>query len=410
MANATPARPQKVTMACLAAGIASGIVLVSIVATLSDWGSIEVREQIEDALASAPIDGALTVDQALGWLRGVLMAAGALSAAAIVLAIWTAKRHRGARIGLTVLAALSSIAFVVAGTAGIVPALLGVMVVVFLWGRESRAWFAGEPAPATATGGRQIPPSPPQQQPPSAQPPQLPPSPQQPDAPAPVRPPDPSAAGDQPAPAARPYASGPGTVSQPLPPQSWQPPQQPPYGQQPQQSPYGAPPHPYAQPQRPPYGQPAPFGRAPAPGRPRQLTTAVILAATLSGLAAVVFGLNVLLYLVSPGEYADLIAEQPLIADADVLGELGMTAAELARMMFWLSLALTVLAVVGAASALTLLSRRPAARVVFTVVASLGMVASVLTAPLGLVWLVAEVACVVLVWRREVSAWFRAGR
>ncbi|MBW9214212.1 hypothetical protein KV102_05095 [Mumia sp. zg.B53] len=376
MANATTARPQKVTMACLAAGVASAIVLVSIVSTLSNWGSIEVREQIEDALAAGPADGAISVDQALGWLRGVLMGAGALSAAAIVLAIWTAKRHRGARIGLTVLAVLSSLAFLVAGAAGIVPALLGVMVVVFLWGRESRAWFAGEaPAETTSQQRRPVdPPGPPTPVLPTSQTQAPPPS---------VRAPDPAASGGQPAPAARPYASGPEAVSQPFSPQSAQ---------------YG------------PGANPAPYGRMPVPGRPRPLVTAVVVAAALSGLAAAVFGLNVLLYLASPGQYADLIAEQPMIADSDILGQLGMTAAELARTMFWLSLALALLAVAGAVSALAMLSRRPATRIVFTVVAALGMVASVLTAPLGLVWLLAEVACVVLVWRREVSDWFRAAR
>ena len=328
MANATTARPQKVTMACLAAGVASAIVLVSIVTTLSNWGSIEVREQIEDALSAGPVSGAISVDQALGWLRGVLMGAGALSAAAIVLSIWTAKRHRGARIGLTVLAVLSSLAFVVAGATG-QQALLDVAIflalISFLWGRESRAWFAGQTPPETTSQQRR--PADPQSSPTPVLPTQ---KPQAPAPQTPVRAPDPAATGGQPAPAARPYASGPGAVSQPFPPRS---------------SPYA------------PGADPASYGRTPVPGRPRRLVTAVVVAAVLSGLAAAVFGLNVLLYVASPGQYADLIAEQPMIADSDILGQLGMTAAELARTMFWLSLALALLAVAGAVSALAMLSR-----------------------------------------------------
>ncbi|WP_370616618.1 hypothetical protein [Mumia sp. Pv 4-285] len=394
MANATGARPQKVTMACLAAGLASAIVLVSVVATLSDWGSTEVRKQIEEALASGPVDGALSIDQALTWLRIALMVAGALSAAAIVLAIWTAKRHRGARIGLTVLAALSSLAFVVAGTAGIVPGLLGVIVVVFLWGAEARAWFAGE----TATPSRRQPaPS----GPPPAAPPPEPPVEASPTAP-PILPPDAQGSADVPAPASRPYASAPGPVTAPAPSQPGPPPyqQQPSYGHQP-----------------PPYGQPGPYGQQPpaywqpvALVRPRRLTTAVVIATVLSGLVALVFGANALLYLVSPSEYASLIAEQPMIRDSDVLSQAGMSSGEFARMMFWLSLALGLLAVVGAVSALAMLSRQPATRIVFTVVTGIAMVMSVLTAPLGLVWLAAEIGCVVLVWRRDVSAWFAARR
>ncbi len=387
-------------MACLAAGLASAIVLASVVATLSDWGSTEVRKQIEEALASGPIDGALSIEQALDWLRVALMGAGAMSAAAIVLAIWTAKRHRGARIGLTVLAALSSLAFVVAGTSGIVPALLGVIVIVFLWNAEARAWFAGEAAAPA-------PPARPQASaPPVIPPPASPPARQSLDAPAApaIRPPDADGSGDLPEPASRPYASGPGPATAPVPPYGQQPPS---YGQQP--PPYGQQAPPYGQ-QPPPYGQqPPPYWRPAALVRPRQLTTAVILATVLSGLVALVFGANAFLYVVSPAEYASLIAEQPMIADRGVLDQVGMTPGEFARVMFWLSLVLGALAVAGGAAALAMLSRRPATRVVFTVVAGIAMVLSVLTAPLGLVWLAAEIGCVVLVWRREVTAWFNAG-
>lgn len=349
-------------MACLTAGVASVLVLISVMTTLSGWGSLEVREQVERTLDASPVTSTLSVDAALSWLRVLLMAAAALATASLVLAVWTAKRHKGARIGLTVVSVLSTVSFAATGAAGIIPAMLGVVVVVFLWSAESRAWFAGR----------------------EVQPPQRPP--QQGDIPAPrpvhttatppVRAPQPGSE-SQPPPAARPYAAGPGSYQHPFP------------GPGPQQAPYARP------------GQPP---------RPRPLITAVVTATVLSAIVAAVFGLNALIYLVSPSQYVEMLSNPPMFSDADVRQLIGDDPEGYARGMFLLSLALGLLAIAGAASALSLLVRKPAARIVFTVVAGIGMAVSVVLAPLGLIWLVAQAACVVLVWRREVTAWLRVGR
>ncbi|MFD1824656.1 hypothetical protein [Mumia zhuanghuii] len=379
MANPTTARPQKVMMACLTAGVASVLVLISVLTTLSGWGSLEVREQVERTLDASPITGTLTVDQALSWLRVILMAAGALATTSIVLAVWTAKRHKGARIGLTVSSLLSTVTFASTGATGIIPAMLGVMVVVFLWSAESRAWFAGreiEPANA-ATSPREAPA----------------PRPVHTTTTPPVRAPEPGSEASQPPPSPRPYAAGPGSYQHPFPG---------PAQQQPPVAPYGQPPAPY--------GQQTPYGRPGQLPRPRPLITAAVTATVLSGIVAAVFGLNALIYLVSPSQYVDMLTNPPMFSESEVQQLVGDDPQGYARDMFLISLTLGVLAVAGAVSALTLLVRKPAARIVFTVVAGLSMVASVALAPLGLVWLVAQVACVMLVWRREVTAWLRVGR
>ncbi|WP_262847827.1 proline-rich domain-containing protein [Mumia quercus] len=362
MATPTTARPQKVTMACLTAGVASVLVLISVMTTLSGWGSLEVREQVERTLDASPVTSTLSVDAALRWLRVLLMAAAALATASLVLAVWTAKRHKGARIGLTVVSVLSTVSFAATGAAGIIPAMLGVVVVVFLWSAESRAWFAGrELQPAQR---------PPQQSVPAARPVHT-------TATPPVRPPQPGSE-SQPPPAPRPYAAAPGSYQHPFP---------------------GPVPH-----------QQAPYARPGQPPRPRPLITAVVTATVLSGIVAAVFGLNALIYLVSPSQYVEMLSNPPMFSDADVRQLIGDDPEGYARGIFLLSLALGLLAVAGAASALSLLVRKPAARIVFTVVAGIGMAVSVVLAPLGLIWLLAQAACVMLVWRREVTAWLRVGR
>ncbi|KHL19371.1 UNVERIFIED_CONTAM: hypothetical protein LK11_02825, partial [Mumia flava] len=329
-----------------------------------------------------------------------------------------AKRHRGARIGLTVVAALETLAFAAAGLAGLLPALLGVLVIAFLWSREARAWF--RPPAAAAAGGA----DPFGQTPPSARS-TAPPATPGPDA---SRRPSPAAAprdrvgvgvrpaeeGEEVPPASpRPYASGPG---QALPTAPEQPPT-------PQPAPYGQQPGPYGQ--QPAAQQPAPYGQQPAPygqpyghaaqplrpvGRPRPLVVAVAIAAGLSALVGGVFALNALVYLASPTEYARLIAEQPMIVEERMLEQVSMSATEFAQLLFWMSLALGTLALAGLGTALWTLSGQPVARIAFTAVTGLAIVVSALAFPFGLVFVAAEAACLVMVWRREVSAWFRSRR
>jgi hypothetical protein len=86
----------------------------------------------------------------LGVLRALGYTAGALAAAGAVLAVFVALRHRGARIGFTVVAALLLLTMPTTGLLPIVPALAAGM----LWRRDVRDWFAGrEPSAAAPRPG-----------------------------------------------------------------------------------------------------------------------------------------------------------------------------------------------------------------------------------------------------------------
>lgn len=136
-------RPTAVTYACLIAGTSSVLMLVNIFVLLGDWGSLEVRQQIEQAFADAPFgSGGYSVDEVVEYLRLAAMGAAACCVAAVVLSVFTARRDRVARIVLTVLAVGWVLVSLLLGVAGLLLAILGGLSVALLWKPESRAWFA----------------------------------------------------------------------------------------------------------------------------------------------------------------------------------------------------------------------------------------------------------------------------
>lgn len=332
-------RPQKVTMACLIAGLSAALMLIYIFATLSNWGSIELQEQVRNALEKELLSEAdLDVAEVLGWLRILLMAGAALAVSTIVFAIYTARGHRGARVALTILAAGSSFVFVAFGLAGLLPAAMAALCVFYLWSAEARAWFRGEvPLPHPGGLSTALGTAPPAQ-------------------------PSPGYAPDQPRPSDRPFATPPGTPAR--------------------ASPTGKP--------------------------PRAISIAVIVTSVMAGLVGLVCGLNSFLYLISPAEYRDLLLENPLLTDSGLLEQTGMSAAELARLMFISTAIGFVLAIAAISAALLMLRRAPAARVVLTVLAALTIGISLAAFPPGLIWAGGTVYVLVLLYRADVNRWFRA--
>ncbi len=250
-------RPPKVTVACLFVGLTCAFLVLSIASTLSDWGSIELQEQVADAL-DGPLGGTdVSVATVLDWLRWGLTFFAAVAAAGVVLAVYAARGHQGSRIALTVLAVLMALFFVAGGIIGLLPAAFAIGCAFYLWSPEARAWFDAKNgrAPRTST-------------------------------PEPARP-DPFAA---PPAGAPPVAPG---VQQGV--------------QQgaPQPVPYV--PHAYPGPRR--------------PARPSSVVAAGVVTLSAAGVVAAVCGLNALLYLLSPDEYVQLLRDQPLTDDSvDELG------------------------------------------------------------------------------------------
>ena len=83
----------------------------------------------------------LTVESARDLLRYSIMVLSVLSAASLVLAIFVLRRHRAARIGLTVVGALVGVALLVAGPVGWVGTLYIAVSIFLLWTRPARVWF-----------------------------------------------------------------------------------------------------------------------------------------------------------------------------------------------------------------------------------------------------------------------------
>lgn len=137
-------RPRQVTMAAGMVIAGSLLVVLSVFDQVSGLNDLDTREGIERFLTRPPGDGlGLTVQDALDTIRVFAMIAGACAAAAAILGVHVLRRHRGARIGLTVLAVPLFVSGLVAG--GFLSSIVAAAVMM-LWLEPSRDWFAGRPA------------------------------------------------------------------------------------------------------------------------------------------------------------------------------------------------------------------------------------------------------------------------
>lgn len=366
----TAPRPRQVTLASVVAGVGASLVLVNIFSVMADWGSAAVREEVEDALDGGPLGPAeLSVDTALNLLRIMLMIVASGCVAAVVFAVYTVRRHRAARIGLTVLAAAWAVLSLALGLAGLLLAGLAVGCVILLWSAEARTWFAAGTPSRTAATGAPIPP------PPNAT----------------------SAKGT------------PTAMSTPPPPDEPEPTT---WGSPSDQESSASPPEPkpYSG-----YGPPPPSGYVPPPpgamppgpapivptSRPGTLTAAGVITVVMSGIAFLATGILALVFLASRDTLEDSEDLQELAADSDV------NVADLVTV-------LGVMGIIGAlfaAAALilgVLLLQNKRVRTALVVVTSIAIVMSLLAFPLGLLWVLAEVLVIVFLFVGGASAWFDA--
>ncbi|UYM07051.1 hypothetical protein [Solicola gregarius] len=363
MTSSAP-RPQKVTMACLLAGVGSLVVLISFTVMLADWVPAELRTQVEQVIDEPPLSTYdLQTSQVLEWLRLGLMAGAAIAVAAVILAVYAARRHRGARIGLTVVSGVSSLAFVPAGLTGLLPAAMAVGCVILLWSRESNEWFNPEKAARRAEREQAT----------------------------------------EAANAAPPAHA----ATEQAPPE-----QQPPaYEPRPADVPFGSPqPPPYAR--RPPYAGAQPYAAVPPPARttrlPGTVLAAVLTAAIISGLVALVAAIVVAGYAASPGDLGRELLSQPTLEDNPQIEDLGWSAETLGRAVVYTMAALLVLSVAALGAALLMLRRSNTARIVLVVLAGIAIVVSAIATIAGIPTIAAAVAVIVLVFRPSANAYFRS--
>jgi hypothetical protein len=338
-------RPPKVTVACLFIGLTCAFMLLQFISALSQWGSIELQEQVAEGLDAVPGGSDISVDTALGWLRLLVNGLAVLAAAGIVLAVYAARGHQVSRVLLTVLAVLLALVFVGSGVLGLLPAAFALGCAFYLWSAEARTFY-------DARDGRAV----------------VDPQPRRPDPFAPT--------GAAVPPPATP-ADAPGTTS--------------------------VPPGPSAPAQA---QHPAPAWQAPAPTGPRRpasvLTAAVVMLAS-AGVVAGVAGLNALIYLVSPDEYVRLLEEQPLMTDS--VTELNTDAETLARWIFVGCSILTVISLLGALAGALLLARVKGARVFALVMCAVTFVVGLAAVPMGWPWAGAAALVVWWITRQDARAW-----
>jgi hypothetical protein len=181
-----PARPRQVTLAGVMSTVACVLLVFSLFNAMTQIHSTETQQSVQQFLSSGPGSSlGLGVDGVIAFLRAVVLLSGAFAAAGVILSVFSLLRHRGARIGLSVVAVL--MLFSTTFVAGLLPFVVA-LAASMLWRREARDWFDGrEPGPRP---GRQ-----PQVPPPSTTTPSSSPAP----APAPAPPPAARAFGTQPA-------------------------------------------------------------------------------------------------------------------------------------------------------------------------------------------------------------------
>ena len=339
-------RPQKVTFACIFVGVSSLIMLVSIGSTLSNWGSIELREQIASLLADDPFRGAgLETGDVLGWLRWVLMAGAAVAAAGIILAIWTAKGHQPSRIILTVMCGLASLLFLAGGIWGILPAAFAIGCAFYLWSSEARVWFA-------LKNGKALP------------------------------------VGSNPPLGGHAFAAPPEAIGSNRPE-------------------VGAPSVPAGSLAYPAAADAPPLIAVQA-SRPKSVFVAALVAICASGLVALVCGVNAIAYLVAPDAYVTLLEDQPMLRDSGILDDLGMSVATFAKVIFAVCAAVTILVLAAIAAAFLVIRGSKAGRIALVVLSAITVVLSIVTFPVGLPWTAAAITVIVCLSRPAARAWFAA--
>ena len=409
-------RPRQVTVASLIAGLGALLVLYNIFSVMSDWGSASIREEVEDGLKGGPFGPAdISVETALETLRIVLMIVAAGCVAAIVFAVYTVRRHRSARIGLTVLAAAWALLSLALGLAGLLLAIIAVGCVVLLWSAEARTWFATSTPPREAVTG----------EPPNSPPPNAtsvkgtpivmstPPPSDEPDQPKTWGKPDDqessgtSTGGETspppPPPPAPPSPSS--TPPYPPPPSSAPPPPPPPPpGQSGGYPGYGPPPTGGYQP----YSAYAPATPPPPPQsvvptkRPGTLTAAGIITIVMSSFSLLGSGIVALIFLIDRESLEEDQSMRELANDADIrnVSDLVTALGVMSIIAAVLSLAALVLGV--------LLLRNKRVRIPLVVLSSIAIILSLLAFPLGLLWVIAEILVIVFCFIGGAGAWFDA--
>ena len=397
-------RPPQVTVAAGVAAAGSALLVVTLFDSMSTLHSVEVRQGIAQALAQSGHPWGLGVAEATRVIRNLMLVAGAAAAAATVLAGYALFRHRAARIGLTVAAAVLVLT-VVSGVFGLLVAAATAM----LWSRPARDWFAGRapaPVPAGAAASSRQPLLSSAEEGPRSE--QEPPADQ--DEPRPVPPPTygfgtphahrgPPPSYPGPAPQRYPAPTGQGNPQQAYP--GTEQPTQPYQVQQPY-PPSSAWPPPSAYP--PPGAWPPPtYGQrptGPVGRRPTTVTIAAVLTWLFSAIAFVGFLAAVVVLLGDRSQMLDVLSNNPQVASS------GLTSNQLIAVI-WVVCAIFVFwCVVSMVLAFLAFRGHNWARITLVVSAAVAALFGAFAFPTGLAHAIVAAAVIVLLFTGGANDWF----
>ncbi|HET7356712.1 MAG TPA: hypothetical protein VFJ09_08565 [Nocardioidaceae bacterium] len=385
-------RPVQVTVAAGVAAAGSALLVVTLFDSMSALQSVGARQDIAQALAQSGHPWGLGVADAIRVIRDLMLVAGGAAAAATVLAGYAMFRHRAARIGLTVAAAIMLLT-VVSGVFGLLVAASTAM----LWSRPARDWFAGRaPAPASAGASASQPGQPGRRQPllSSAE--------EGPEA----------GEGEQPRPVPPPtYGFGTPHAHQGPPP---------PGQAEPQDQPYPGPGQPvYPPPARayPPSGAYPPPGDYPPPGawpppaygqqpsrpvgrRPVTVTVAAVLTWLFAGLATAGYLVVVALLLADRTQLVDRVTTDPQFRGLNITGN------ELVAALWVMSAIIILWAVIAMVLAFLAFRGHNWARITLVVSSAVTFVACLAAFPFGLAHMIVAAAVIVLLFTGGANDWF----
>lgn len=136
-------RPRQVTMAGWLIMVGSALLVVTVFERIGTLRDLETRESIDEFLSTPPGNGlGLDVPAAQQLLEVVSMVAAGSAAAAGILGFHVLRRHRGARLALTLVAIPLFLSGLLVG--GFLSSLVAASAVL-LWLEPARAWFDGRP-------------------------------------------------------------------------------------------------------------------------------------------------------------------------------------------------------------------------------------------------------------------------
>jgi hypothetical protein len=141
-------RPRQVSIAGLMAVVGAMVGLGSAFSAITQLDSGPVRDEVDRLLAQQRFSS-IDVNTALTWMRIGITVSAVLCVVALVLGIFVLRGHRGSRIGLTAVGAVTAALVLLAGIPGVFASAYIAVGVGLLWTRAARSWFAPPPRPPT---------------------------------------------------------------------------------------------------------------------------------------------------------------------------------------------------------------------------------------------------------------------